>query len=601
MRLKSLRGRVSVGVKSFFPVQKLGSSRRAFAVEHLESRRLLSGATLDSVAEANPLKAMKLNATASASGNVGGLNSDTLYKFDVLQPINLQITLSNLKQSDSVTLYFEDGSGISTGSTEGAKATGFYQRLDPGTYFLDIGTGFASASPGSAVASEANTFGSSFFKNAVKSAKPKRITGPTTGYKLKIHGARPDNTDAPQPDPTGPGGLPIPTGGLGVEPDVANVQNFAGWQDFSNYPLFAANGPSPDDIIQGGIGDCYFLSTLSNIARTDPGLIQQSVTQLANGTYQVTFQRDGQPVVETVDASFAVDNTGKPIFAGLGTGNAIWVPIMEKAFCFFRHPDQTPSYSQIDFGSGAEVFADFGGQNLGSLFGYQFRTGDQLVSEIRSELAAGDVIDYATSAQAPNLVSSHIYAVVQVNDDGTLTLRNPWGFNPNNAGDGGYINLTPDQALFNLNGFTSAAFTPVPTTPVVTPTPTPTPTVPPSNQLTVVGTGTLGSNSFDLQNGRWGDAFVITATADGTADVVMESNAFAPTVEVLQINDVDNTTTLVDYDANTGRSVDSVVEFQAIAGVRYEVVLSSVDPAVGEYALGITNNLGNYTPFGPNA
>ncbi|HEY8748531.1 MAG TPA: C2 family cysteine protease [Tepidisphaeraceae bacterium] len=578
--------RTSTPKNKLFTGKSIVARRRAiYACESLESRRLLSGVGLSALSEATVLRPMKLKATATAGGNVGGLVSDNLYKFDVTAPINLQITLSNLKQSDSVTLLFEDGSGLSTGGTNGAKASGFYQRLDPGTYYLDIGIGFA-ASAGKAP--------------ATRSVSHKRITGPTTGYKLKIHAVAPDGTAAPVPDPQGPGGLPIPTGGFGVEPDISNVNNFAGWNDFSANPLFATGGPSPDDIVQGGVGDCYFLATLSDIARNDPGLIQQDVTQLANGTFQVKFERNGQDVFENVDASFAVDTAGKPVFAGLGTGGSIWVAVMEKAFCFFRHPDQPASYSQIDFGSGAEVFADLGGSNLGSLFAYQFRTGSQLVSEINNELAAGAVIDYASSQQAVELVPSHVYSVVQVNGDGTVMMRNPWGFNQATPGDGGYLNLTGDQLLANVNGFTSCTFTAVPTTIIPQPTPQPTPTPPPSSQLVVIGTGTLGSNSFDLQNGRWGDAFVITATASGTADVVMESNAFAPTVEVLQIND-DNSTALVVYDSNSARSVDAVGEFQAIAGTRYEVVLSSVDPSVGNYAIGITSNLGSYQPFSPTA
>lgn len=551
-------------------------------LETLEARQLLSGVTLDALSQATPLRSMHVRTAAAANGSVGGLVSDNLYTFDVTAPINLNITLSNLRQSDSVTLLFADGSGLSTASTGGARIGRFYQRLDPGTYYLDVGTGFA-ASAGAAT---------------TKALPPRRIVVPTTAYHLLIQGVRPDQSAAPLQPASGPGGLPVPTGGFGVEPQISGVNNFAGWKDFSANPIFGTGGPSPDDIVQGGVGDCYFLSTLSNVARNDPGLIQQDVTQLANGTYQVKFERNGQDVFENVDASFAVDANGAPIFANLGTGGSIWVAVMEKAFCFFRHPDQPASYSQIDFGSGAEVFADLGGNNIGSLSAYQFRTGNQLVNEISNELAAGKVIDYATTQQPPDLVASHIYAVVQVNGDGTVMLRNPWGINPNTPGDGGYLNLTPNQLLYNLNGFTSADFTSVQPVPNPQPIIPPEPTPPPSSQLVVVGNGYLGQNSYDLHNGRWGDAAVVTAAGDGTADVVMESSDFAATVEVLQIN-ADGTTTLVAYDSNPNRSVDAVAEFQALAGTRYEVVLSSVDPSVGNYALGITTNLGNYQPFGP--
>src|ERR1700722_9958291 len=123
------------------PVKKRVGGGRGVFFESLESRQLLSGVGLAALSEATVLRTMALKATANAAGNVGGLVSDNLYRFDVTGSINLDITLSNLKQSDSVTLLFADGSGLSTGSTNGSKAAGFFQRLDPGTYYLDIGTG----------------------------------------------------------------------------------------------------------------------------------------------------------------------------------------------------------------------------------------------------------------------------------------------------------------------------------------------------------------------------------------------------------------------------------------------------------------------------
>ena len=63
------------------------------------------------------------------------------------------------------------------------------------------------------------------------------------------------------------------------------------YQDYSNHPLFSAAGPSQDDIAQGEIGDCYFLSTLSAIAKVDPGRIRQSVLDMGDGTYLVQFCR----------------------------------------------------------------------------------------------------------------------------------------------------------------------------------------------------------------------------------------------------------------------------------------------------------------------
>ncbi len=57
-----------------------------------------------------------------------------------------------------------------------------------------------------------------------------------------------------------------------------------GAANVSSRPLFAAAGPSKDDIVQGQVGDCYFLATLAATARTNPNRIRQSVVELGNGT-----------------------------------------------------------------------------------------------------------------------------------------------------------------------------------------------------------------------------------------------------------------------------------------------------------------------------
>src|ERR1039457_6051111 len=50
-------------------------------------------------------------------------------------------------------------------------------------------------------------------------------------------------------------------------------------------PLFSSAGPSPNDIEQGDLGDCYFLSTLSAIADVDPAVICKDDINNQDGTY----------------------------------------------------------------------------------------------------------------------------------------------------------------------------------------------------------------------------------------------------------------------------------------------------------------------------
>lgn len=55
--------------------------------------------------------------------------------------------------------------------------------------------------------------------------------------------------------------------------------------------LFIHGQASPDDVQQGGIGDCYFMATLMSITQRDPGKIPSMMTPDGRGGATVTFWR----------------------------------------------------------------------------------------------------------------------------------------------------------------------------------------------------------------------------------------------------------------------------------------------------------------------
>ena len=77
------------------------------------------------------------------------------------------------------------------------------------------------------------------------------------------------------------------------------------YHSFASNPLFSDAGPRPDDVIQGDVGDCYFLSVLSSVAKVDPMLIKQSIVDLGDGTFAVQFTRDEKQIFIRVDADLA--------------------------------------------------------------------------------------------------------------------------------------------------------------------------------------------------------------------------------------------------------------------------------------------------------
>src|SRR5262249_13538715 len=101
--------------------------------------------------------------------------------------------------------------------------------------------------------------------------------------------------------------------------------------NFKSNPLFASSGPTKDDIFQGGVGDCYFMSALSAIAKAKPEYIKNMVVDLGDGTYAVRFYRNGQPNYVRVDADlWTVSPGGSPTYAKLGQENCLWVPVWRR-------------------------------------------------------------------------------------------------------------------------------------------------------------------------------------------------------------------------------------------------------------------------------
>ena len=82
----------------------------------------------------------------------------------------------------------------------------------------------------------------------------------------------------------------------------------------------------PNDVIQGELGDCYFLSTLSALSE-NPKNITNIIhnSKVIDGNYSATVYIHGEPVKIIVDDSFPVANASKIAFAGINesTGN-IW-------------------------------------------------------------------------------------------------------------------------------------------------------------------------------------------------------------------------------------------------------------------------------------
>lgn len=152
-------------------------------------------------------------------------------------------------------------------------------------------------------------------------------------------------------------------------------------------PLFAPDGATADDIFQGKVGDCYFMAALSTLADTNPEYIKNTVVDLGDATYAVRFfnTTTGTPVFVRVDDQlweYGTDGSG-PIYAGYGQSGSIWVPIVEKAFAFFRK--QLGTYFSLNNGGpvGNEMNYSYSEVRISGHEGENGVTGEDVINYIK--------------------------------------------------------------------------------------------------------------------------------------------------------------------------------------------------------------------------
>ncbi len=210
---------------------------------------------------------------------------------------------------------------------------------------------------------------------------------------------------------------------VSTEIDGANLRDPVSGSAYSNYAdrsLFT-DGPEYDDVIQGSLGDCYYLAAMSGLSDTDPNVIRQAITDLGDGTYAVRFNRAGAEVYLRLDA----DLPGS--YAKLTPDGETWVMLMEKAYAFFRYGQN--SYSSISGGWMTSVVEELTG--VGSQTQWTGGSVISLADHISTNLEAGHSITLGSYSVPPSpIVGSHAYAVMGIEGSGTsayVTVYNPWG------------------------------------------------------------------------------------------------------------------------------------------------------------------------------
>ncbi len=241
--------------------------------------------------------------------------------------------------------------------------------------------------------------------------------------------------------------------------DPSVVEAGAAYKNFAGSALFSDSGPAEDDVKQGQTGDCWFLATLSSVAKINADRIRQSVVDLGDGTYAVQFTVSGKTTFIRVDADFQTFSWGGLTYADKGRGNSMWVAVMEKALATVV---QGYEVNGIDGGWMADAYAYLGASSQ-NIWGATSAT--DLFNKLSTALKSGKSATFAIAnvpAGAP-LIASHAYTVDHVTLDAkgnmTVTLRNPWGIDGagNDGANDGYVTITAQQAFSALLGASIAA------------------------------------------------------------------------------------------------------------------------------------------------
>jgi hypothetical protein len=202
-------------------------------------------------------------------------------------------------------------------------------------------------------------------------------------------------------------------------------------------------GPSPDDVNQGELGNCFFVASLSALAAAQPERVERALHARDDGLYDVTLFSRGRPVTVTVDAVLP-QVRGAPAYLSPRQPGELWGMLFEKAYASWRG-----TYRDINHG-------DDPARVLRAVSGLATErwstTGTQVFDRLRRALSNRSAVVASSHSRHAHarITPNHAYTVLATEvEDGTpfVVLRNPWG--TRSAGgqgdDEGRVRLRFDQ------------------------------------------------------------------------------------------------------------------------------------------------------------
>ena len=213
-------------------------------------------------------------------------------------------------------------------------------------------------------------------------------------------------------------------------------------RDTSKLNVLKDNKNLKDDVVQGELGDCYFLSACASLAENSQN-IKNIITnsKINDGFFEVNVYIHGEPVKILVDDSFPVANASKIAFAGINekSGN-IWPMLFEKAWakCNKSYEDIIPGNSAdaIQFLTPAPYDSYFHTQEISATLFKTIQDASDKNHIILADITETKNTNLDTLSKM-GLITNHAYSIIGTavlkkpngNEIQLLKMKNIWGTN----------------------------------------------------------------------------------------------------------------------------------------------------------------------------
>lgn len=188
---------------------------------------------------------------------------------------------------------------------------------------------------------------------------------------------------------------------------------------------------SPNDIVQGSLGDCYLLSAISSLAEF-PGRVERIFSQKERndaGCYAIKFFLSGQFVEVAVDDYFPLCpvNPTRPNFTSTNTAE-LWVMLIEKAWAKL-HRD----FPVVEGGDSRESYVALTGAPT-DFYKHNEQKQEKFWEIVKKADEECYVMSAGTVMDVKGIMRDHAYSLInayEFMDKGKqvrlVQVRNPWG------------------------------------------------------------------------------------------------------------------------------------------------------------------------------